>query len=469
MQTPSGSPAVDAATLERWDHAHLWHPFTQQDEWEADGAPLVVEAAQGVELIDVHGRRYLDGVSSLWTNVHGHRQPRIDAAIVDQLGRVAHSTLLGLSSRPAVELAHRLARLTERQLPGTGLGRVFYSDSGSTAVEVALKMAFQWQQQQQQGHRRRTRFAALSEAYHGDTIGSVSVGGIDLFHAVYRPMLFDALRLPAPEHASGTEEEACLARAEALLEEHGDTLAALVVEPLVQGAAGMRMHSPAFIGRLLTLARERGALAIVDEVATGFGRTGTMFALEQAKVTPDFLCLSKGLTAGYLPMAATLTTEAVFQAFYADYAENRTFQHGHTFSGNPLAAAAGLASLEVFAEEQTLARLTDTVPYLHARLTRFLDLPWVGDLRRLGMICALELVKNKATREPFSVADRVGWRIYLAGLGQGLILRPLGNVVYLWLPLSATRADIDEITDRAWTVLADPALFPGMQRSDVHD
>jgi len=443
MQTPSGSPAVDAATLERWDHAHLWHPFTQQDEWEADGAPLVVEAAQGVELIDVHGRRYLDGVSSLWTNVHGHRQPRIDAAIVDQLGRVAHSTLLGLSSRPAVELAHRLARLTERQLPGTGLGRVFYSDSGSTAVEVALKMAFQWQQQQQQGHRRRTRFAALSEAYHGDTIGSVSVGGIDLFHAVYRPMLFDALRLPAPEHASGTEEEACLARAEALLEEHGDTLAALVVEPLVQGAAGMRMHSPAFIGRLLTLARERGALAIVDEVATGFGRTGTMFATEQVRAVapgagPDLLCLAKGLSGGYLPLAATLVTERVFDGFRAPYDQHHTLFHGHTYTGNALGCAAALASLDLFEEEGVLASLPEKIAALSAAMAQVPD-RHVIERRQHGLMAGLLL------RHERPAAARTAHRVCMAARAHGVLVRPLGDLIVLMPPLAMPPATIHRL------------------------
>ncbi|PIY23200.1 MAG: L-lysine--8-amino-7-oxononanoate transaminase, partial [Deltaproteobacteria bacterium CG_4_10_14_3_um_filter_60_8] len=329
---------------------------------------------------------------------------------------------------------------------------------------------------QQSGQPARRQFIGLERGYHGDTIGTMSLGGTPGFHGPFAELLFHTHRLPSPycyRCPMGQEKKTCdlecLIPLKTLLDKEGDHIAALIIEPLIQAAGGMIVYPARYLTRAAAMLHAAGAHLILDEVATGFGRTGTMFALEQAKVTPDFLCLSKGLTAGYLPMAATLTTEAVFQAFYADYAENRTFQHGHTFSGNPLAAAAGLASLEVFAEEQTLARLTDTVPYLHARLTRFLDLPWVGDLRRLGMICALELVKNKATREPFSVADRVGWRIYLAGLGQGLILRPLGNVVYLWLPLSATRADIDEITDRAWTVLADPALFPGMQRSDVHD
>ncbi|MEC7948499.1 MAG: aminotransferase class III-fold pyridoxal phosphate-dependent enzyme, partial [Myxococcota bacterium] len=287
MSTPKHTPE----TLAAWDHAHVWHPFTQHDEWEAEGAPLIIERAEGVHLIDVHGRRYLDGISSLWTNVHGHGHPAMVAALREQLDRVAHSTLLGQAGTPSIVLAKRLVELVGR-IPGSTprLTRVFYSDSGSTAVEVALKLAFQ--SCQQQGETRRTRFAALSDAYHGDTLGSVSVGGIDLFHAIYKPMLFDAVRIPSPDRPDPAAEADCLERAEALIAAHGDTLAALVVEPLVQGAAGMRMHSAGYLRRLIGMARDAGARIIVDEVATGFGRTGTMFALEQVGVRPDLLCLA---------------------------------------------------------------------------------------------------------------------------------------------------------------------------------
>ena len=450
------------------DRRFLWHPYTQMKDYE-DRDLLLVDRAEGLFLYDADGNRYYDTVSSWWCIVHGHNHPTIKAAVRDQMERLEQVLLAGVSHAPAILLAEKLVQLTP-----PALTRVFYSDNGSTACEIAVKMSLQYWQQSGQPARR--QFIGLERGYHGDTIGTMSLGGTPGFHGPFAELLFHTHRLPSPycyRCPMGQDKKTCdlecLIPLKTLLDKEGDHIAALIIEPLIQAAGGMIVYPARYLTRAAAMLHAAGAHLILDEVATGFGRTGTMFALEQAKVTPDFLCLSKGLTAGYLPMAATLTTEAVFQAFYADYAENRTFQHGHTFSGNPLAAAAGLASLEVFAEEQTLARLTDTVPYLHARLTRFLDLPWVGDLRRLGMICALELVKNKATREPFSVADRVGWRIYLAGLGQGLILRPLGNVVYLWLPLSATRADIDEITDRAWTVLADPALFPGMQRSDVHD
>ncbi|MCK6504299.1 adenosylmethionine--8-amino-7-oxononanoate transaminase [Myxococcota bacterium] len=436
MPVATHDPAIDPTQLEAWDLAHLWHPFTQQDEWEADAPPLVIDRAEGVELIDVHGRRYLDGVSSLWTNVHGHRVPRIDAAVRAQLDRVAHSTLLGLAGTPSILLARRLVELAERHLPHAGLSRVFYSDSGSTAVEVALKMAFQWQQQR--GQTSRTRFAALDQAYHGDTIGSVSVGGIDLFHAIYRPMLFDAVRLPSPERAEPEEEAACLARAEALLAAHGPTLAAVVVEPLVQGAAGMRMHSPAFLRRLLSLARAQGALVVVDEVATGFGRTGSMFAMEQVGPLdpcalpgggPDLLCLAKGLTGGYLPLAATMVGEHVFDGFRGPYTDLRTLFHGHTYTGNPLGCAAALGSLEQFDQDRLLDRLPGRIAALGQAMATVPD-RHVAERRQRGLMAGLLLRHDRPPR------DRVAHRVCMATRRHGAIVRPLGDLVVLVPPLA---------------------------------
>ena len=349
--------SVDPAQLDR---DHLWHPFTQQRGW-CEEEPLMIERAEGSQLIDDTGRRYLDGVSSLWCNVHGHRHPGIDAAVRDQLDRVAHSTMLGLSHPGAAELA---ARLVEIAPPG--LSRVFYSDSGSTATEIALKMAFQYQQQRGGQHARRTSFVHLRDAYHGDTIGSVSVGGIDLFHATYRPLLFDA-------HAAEPGDAADLERVLAL---HEEEIAAVIVEPLVQGAAGMLTHPPGYLRAVRELCDRFGVLLICDEVATGFGRTGTMFACEQEGVAPDLLCLGKGLTGGYLPLAATLTTERVYEGFLGGPEEGRTFFHGHTYTGNPLACAAALASLDVFERERTLERLQPKI-----RLLRELLEPGRGDAR----------------------------------------------------------------------------------------
>lgn len=416
---------MDPATLAALDHAHLWHPFTQHREWAA-AEPLLIERAEGVELVDVHGRRYLDGVSSLWTNVHGHRHPALDRALREQLDKVAHSTLLGLSHPPAVLLA---AELVKRAPPG--LQRVFYSDDGSTAVEVALKMAFQ--SHHNRGERGRTRFACLRDAYHGDTLGSVSVGAIDLFHSLYRPLLFDALALPAPTTPGGPEEAACTERALALLREHGPTLAAVVVEPLVQGAAGMKMHSPAFLQALAREARAQGALLVVDEVATGFGRLGTLFACEAAGVAPDLLCLAKGLAGGYLPLAATLATEAVFSAFLGDPAAHVQLFHGHTFTGNPLACAVALESLALFDRDRVLDRVRRLEEVLADALAA-LPRPPVHAVRHRGVMVGIEL--RRPDGEPFGAAARVGHRVAMACRPRGAVVRPLGDVVVLNPPLA---------------------------------
>jgi adenosylmethionine-8-amino-7-oxononanoate aminotransferase len=411
--------------LER-DLRHVWHPFTQAREWERQDN-LCIVAGEGAYLVDSLGRRYLDGTSSLWCNVHGHRHPRIDAAVRAQLDQVAHSTLLGLTHPNAVVLAERLVALTSRHLPGDRpLTRVFYSDSGSTAVEVALKMAFQACQQRGEG--RRTRIAALDQAYHGDTLGSVSVGGIDLFHEVYRPLLFDAVRIPAPERPDPVLEDVLLARARATFEAHGDTLCAFVFEPRMQGAAGMRMHSARYLRELCAMARAAGALLVADEVATGFGRTGSMFA--SGDVAPDILCVAKGLTGGYLPLAATLTTEAVHACFCGPYTEYRTFFHGHTYTGNPLACAAALACLDVFEEERTLERMVPSVDALAAALAG-LRHPAVTEVRHLGMMGAVVL-------EGASPAARTGHRVALAARAHGAIVRNLGDTVMVVPPLCCT-------------------------------
>lgn len=407
----------------RRDHAHLWHPFTQADEWENQPENLVIARGHGVWLEDVEGRRYLDGTASLWCNVLGHRHPGLDAAVTAQLGRIAHTTALGLTHPGMIEHAERLCALT-------GLDRVFYSDSGSTAVEVALKMAFQ--AQQQAGQTQRTRFASLSEAYHGDTVGSVSLGGIDLFHAVYRPLLFDAIRLPAPDKAEPADEAACLEAARAAFATHGETIAALVVEPIVQGAAGLRHHTPAFLRALATLAHEAGAYVVVDEVATGFGRTGPMFASLAAGAKPDFLCLAKAITGGYLPLAATLTTHDVYQHFRGPYTTWRTFFHGHTYTGNPLAIAAANATLDAYRDEAVLERLPPRIEAL-ADALRGLSHPCVAEVRQVGLMAAVEL--RQPDGAPFPLAQRVGHRAALAARKHGAIVRNLGDRVMVMPPL----------------------------------
>src|SRR3954465_7372873 len=340
------------------DRRFLWHPFTQQQGWAGEDAPII-ERAERWELIDVEGRHYIDGVSSLWCNVHGHRHPAIDVAVRDQMDRVSHSTMLGLSHRPAIELAERLVEIAP-----PGLTRVFYSDSGSTATEIALKMAFQFWHQQGE---RRTRFVSLREAYHGDTIGSVSVGGIDLFHSAYGPLLFEAL------HA----EPGDAADMDRLLSAHAGEVAAVIVEPLVQGAAGMLVHPDGYLRAVRELCDRHGVLLICDEVATGFGRTGRMFASEHEGVAPDLMCVAKGITGGYLPLAATLATERIYEGFLGRHDEFRTFFHGHTYTGNPLACAAALATLDIFRDERTMETLAPKISLLESLLSDVAGMPGV--------------------------------------------------------------------------------------------
>jgi adenosylmethionine---8-amino-7-oxononanoate aminotransferase len=398
------------------DRTHLWHPFTQQRGW-VEEEPLIVEEAEGTDLIDVSGRRYIDGVSSLWCNVHGHRHPRIDAAVREQLDRVAHSTMLGLSHRPGIELARRLV-----ELGPPGLTRVFYSDSGSTAAEIALKMAFQyWRQRGEE----RTRFVALRMAYHGDTIGSVSVGGIDLFHSLYRPLLFDTLKA----------EPGDIEDMDRLLAAHRGEVAAVIMEPLVQGAAGILVHPPGYLRAVRELCDRHGVLLILDEVATGFGRTGRMFACEHEDVAPDLMCLAKGITGGYLPLAATLATERIYEGFLGEFEEFRTFFHGHTYTGNPLACAAALATLDVFEEERTLERLAPKIELLGELLEPLAAHPAVREVRRCGFMTGIELAE-------YPLPVRMGHRVTLEARRRGAIIRPLGDVVVVMPPLAIAAADL---------------------------
>jgi adenosylmethionine---8-amino-7-oxononanoate aminotransferase len=429
---------MDLAALDR---AHLWHPFTQQRGW-VEEEPLIVDGAEGTDLVDVHGRRYIDGVSSLWCNVHGHRHPRIDAAVRQQLDKVAHSTMLGLTHRPAIELARRLVELAP-----PGLTRVFYSDSGSTAAEIALKMAFQYWRQR--GEERR-RFVGLRMAYHGDTIGSVSVGGIDLFHSLYRPLLFDTLKATPGD----------LADMERLLAAHSGEVAAVIMEPLVQGAAGMLVHPSGYLRGVRELCDRHGVLLILDEVATGFGRTGRMFACEHEGVAPDLLCLAKGLTGGYLPLAATLATERIYEGFLGEFEEFRTFFHGHTYTGNPLACAAALATLDVFEEERTLARLATKISLLGELLEPLAAMPAVREVRRCGFMVGIELAE-------YPPSLRMGHRVTLEARRRGAIVRPLGDVVVLMPPLAISPGELTRlvaIVAEAIEVAAASAVSAGALR-----
>jgi adenosylmethionine---8-amino-7-oxononanoate aminotransferase len=422
---------MDTDALAHLDRTHLWHPFTQQRGWEQE-APVMIERGQGSMLYDTDGQAYIDGVSSLWCTVHGHGHPVIDAAVRAQLDRVAHSTMLGLSHPGAAKLA---ARLVEIAPPG--LERVFYSDNGSTAAEVAVKMAYQYWQQR--GETQRTEFVCLRDAYHGDTIGSVSVGGIDLFHATFRKLLFDA-------HHAEPGDAADMRR---LLEEHGERVAAVVVEPLVQGAAGMLVHPEGYLRAVRELCDEHGVLLICDEVAVGFGRTGTMFACQQEDVAPDLMCVAKGITGGYLPLAATLTTEEVYAAFLGEHHEYRTFFHGHTYTGNPLACAAALATLDVFESERTLERLAPKIALLGELLDELVaPLPTVIEVRRRGFMTGIELA-------PFAVEARMGHQATLAARRRGAIVRPLGDVIVLMPPLSISEDELTRLVGITAAAIAD--------------
>lgn len=439
------------------DKTFLWHPFTSMKPW-LNGTPLVIERAEGNWLIDTDGNRYLDGVSSLWVNVHGHNRPEINDAIRAQLDRMAHSTLLGLTHPTAAELAGRLVGIAP-----PGLSKVFYSDNGSTAVEIALKLAFQYWQII--GHPEKRRFLHLEHSYHGDTLGAVAVGGIPLFHEVFGPLLIDTLSVPTPHpyrHPSGgTPEEVChlaLRQLAETLEEHDDEIAAFIVEPLVQGAAGMIVHPPGYLAGAAQLCRAHDVLLIADEVATGFGRTGTMFACEQEGVTPDFLCLAKGLTGGYLPLAATLTRQPIYDMFLGSTADRRAFYHGHTFTGHPLGCAAALASLDLFERERVLERLPGLERTLRGRLGRKLGShPLVGEIRQKGLMVGIELVADRAARRPFPAADQVGALVCAAAREHGVILRPLGDVIVLMPPLSITPAEIDHLVGAVESALSDVA------------
>jgi adenosylmethionine-8-amino-7-oxononanoate aminotransferase len=412
---------IDHAQLDR---DRIWHPFTQQRAW-CEEEPLMIERGEGSHLIASDGRRYIDGVSSLWCNVHGHRHAGIDAAVAAQLEKIAHSTMLGLAHPGAAELADRLVELAP-----SGLSRVFYSESGSTAIEIALKMAFQFQLQRGGQHTRRTSFIHLRESYHGDTIGSVSVGGIDLFHSTYRPLLF-------PTHVVEPGDAEDLER---VLSVHEEEIAAVIVEPLVQGAAGMLTHPPGYLRRVRELCDAFGVLLICDEVATGFGRTGTMFACEQEGIAPDLLCLAKGLTGGYLPLAATLSSERIYDGFLGAPEQYRTFFHGHTYTGNPLACAAALANLDAFAQERTLERLQPKIGLLWELLEGVAVMPEVVEVRGRGVMVGIDL----GAHDP---ALRLGHRVTVEARKRGAIVRPLGDVVVLMPPLSISETELRTLVE----------------------
>jgi adenosylmethionine-8-amino-7-oxononanoate aminotransferase len=441
---PTATPATDL--LRAWDREHVWHAFTQMQEYE----PLLIERGTGAWLVDVDGTRYIDGSASMWCNVHGHRHPRLDAALEAQLGRVAHTTNLGLSNPTTVEFARRLVEVAP-----PGLEKVFFTGDGSSAIETALKMAFQYWRQAEPARSERTRFIALGEAYHGDTLGAIGVGGVDRFTALFAPLTYAAIRVPSPGgpcphtgRPAPTLDEA-LAAVEVTLAAHAHETAALVMEPLVQAAAGIWVHPPGFLRGVADLCRRHDVLLVLDEVAVGFGRTGTLFACEQEGVAPDFLCLAKGLTAGYLPMAATLTTERVWRAFLGPHGDRRTFFHGHTYGGNPLAAAVGLESLNVFRDERVLESLPPKIARLREHVARIAPLEHVGAVRQCGLMAGIDLVADKGSGAAYPWQEKRGMRACLAARAQGALMRPLGDTVVLMPPLCVTLDEIDQLAAAA--------------------
>jgi adenosylmethionine-8-amino-7-oxononanoate aminotransferase len=436
---------VDKKTLVAWDKCYLWHPFTQMQDWLAE-EPVVIERGEGCYLIDIAGNRYIDGVASMWTNVHGHNHPELNAALKAQVDKIAHTTLLGYSNIPAIELAKKLVELAP-----VGLNKVFYSDNGSTAVEIALKMAYQYWQHK--GEPQRKLFIHFDKAYHGDTIGAMSVGGIDSFHTTFDSLLFKGIRVSAPE-AYCSDNPAVKAQwlkaIESALSEYTGQIAGIILEPLIQGAGGMLISPQGFLKELAVLAKRWGTLLIVDEVMTGFGRTGKMWACEHEAVTPDILCTAKGLAAGYLPLAATLTTDEVYNAFLGEYKDLKTFFHGHTFTGNPLACAVALENIAIFERENLLSRLQPTIEHFRNRLQEFNKLPHVGDVRLCGLAAGVELMKNPNTDTPYPFEEKMGIRVCKEALTRGAILRPLVNTIVLMPPLQISVSELDALLDIVW-------------------
>jgi len=458
MDIPSPeAPAIAGnAALAARDLRHVWHPCTQMHDHES--VPMVpIVRGEGAWLVDADGRRYLDGISSWWTNLFGHANPRIAAALADQAQRLEHVIFAGFTHEPAIALAEELVRVTP-----AGLDRVFYADNGSAAVEVALKMSFHYWLNR--GHGQKTRFIALTGSYHGETLGALSVSDVALYRKTYAPLLLTPILAPSPDAYEGEPGETPaqvatrrLGELRALLERHAHETCAVIVEPLVQCAGGMRMYHPDYLAGLRRLCDEFGVHFIADEIAVGFGRTGTLFACEQAcpepggraSVAPDFMCLSKGLTGGTLPLSAVLTTETVYAAFYAEYNAGKAFLHSHSYTGNPLACRVALETLAIFRDEPVLERNRELATHLARRLAPLRDHPHVADVRQTGMIAAVELVADKRTRTPWPSAERRGMRVYLHGLENGALLRPLGNVVYFMPPYVVTTDEIDHLVDVA--------------------
>jgi adenosylmethionine-8-amino-7-oxononanoate aminotransferase len=435
-------PLDPSAALAARDSRVLWHPCTQMKDHETL-PPIPIKRGEGVWLEDFDGKRYLDAVSSWWVNLFGHANPRINAALHEQLHRLEHVIFAGFTHEPAVRLSEQLVALTP-----AGLNRCFFADNGSAAVEVAIKMSFHYWRNH--GKPAKTRFITLANSYHGETLGALAVGNVELYKSLYKPLLMEVLTAPSPDCYFRAPDDSweqhslkMFDQMERMLQDHAHEVAAVIVEPLVQCAGGMRMYHPAYLARLREACDRHGVHLIADEIAVGFGRTGTMFACEQAGISPDFMCLSKGLTGGYLPLSVVVTTDDVYAAFYDDYAKLTAFLHSHSYTGNPLACAAALATLDIFATENIIERNRGTAAYLGRRARELADHPHVTEVRQCGMIVAIEFAKDKRSREPYPWTERRGRRIYGHALEAGVLLRPIGDVVYFMPPYTISEAEMD--------------------------
>jgi len=439
---------------QRYDLKYVWHPYTQMKDCR-NFPPILIERAKGIKLYDAKGKFYYDTISSWWCNVHGHNHPRIKSAIKKQLDCLEHVLFAGFTHRPAILLAKEIISL----VTPLGLGKVFFSDNGSTSVEVALKLSFQYWQNI--GRTEKKKFICLDYGYHGDTVAAMSVSGVDLFNRMFRPLFFSSYRIPSPYcyrcPMLKTRDNCsinCIKPLEKLLKEKAGKIAGIIIEPLILGAGGMIVYPKEYLRQVGNLAREYNVHLIADEVATGFGRTGKMFACEHISgLKPDFICLSKGITSGYLPLGLTLTTDEVYRAFYDDYTAGKTFYHGHTFTANPIACSAALASLNTFKSEKTMENAKKIIPLFRSGLEKFRDLPIVGDVRHIGMIGALELVRNKKNKKRFGFHKRIGFEVYKKGLENNLVLRPLGDIIYLFLPLCIKKDELKDILRRTYAVI----------------
>ena len=427
---------LQGADIEKLDREFVWHPFTQMSDWEKE-RNILIERGEGVYLYDIYGNKYIDGVSSLWVNVHGHNNPELNSALKEQLDKISHSTLLGLANVPSAVLAEKLIEIAPKNLK-----KVFYSDSGSTSVEIAVKVAFQYFRQKGPAYKNKKKIIAATSAYHGDTLGSVSLGGIELFHSIYKPLLFETVRITYPycyrcpfnlKHPDCGLY--CAKEAEKIIKVHAEESCALIIEPMLQGASGMITMPAGYMKKIERACKDNGVILILDEVATGFGRTGEMFAAFHEDISPDAMCMAKGITGGYLPMAATLFTKEIYDGFLGNYQDNKTFFHGHTYTGNQLASACAVKSLEMFKKYGLLNKMKPVIARLNELLKDFRQLENVGDIRNIGLTAGIELVKDKDTKEPFEAGKRIGHKVVLNARERGVIIRPLGDVIVVMPPL----------------------------------